>query len=137
MILGLLLASASSWASTPITLHVGGRTIAVEVADTPQERALGLMGRASMGPDDGMLFVYPDEAQRSFWMKNTILPLSIAFVSRAGSIVHLADMEPLSERPIPSMHPTMFAIEMNRGWFEANGVKVGQRVGGLPEPAAR
>ena len=66
----------------------------------PKERALGLMGRAAMGADDGMLFVYPDEAQRSFWMKNTILPLSIAFVSQSGSIVHIADMEPLSERPV-------------------------------------
>lgn len=137
MTLAFLLAAAAAWASAPLTLHVGGRSIAVEVADTPQERALGLMGRAAMGADDGMLFVYPDEAQRSFWMKNTILPLSIAFVSQSGSIVHIADMEPLSERPVPSIHPTMFAIEMNRGWFEANGVKVGQRVGGLPEPAVR
>ena len=137
MILGLLLASASAWASGLATLHVGGRTITVEVADTPQARALGLMGRGSMGPDNGMLFVYPDEAQRSFWMKNTILPLSIAFVSKTGSIVHLADMDPLSERAVPSVHPTMYAIEMNRGWFETHGVKVGQRVGGLPEPASR
>ncbi len=137
MILGVLWASALAWASPPVTLHVGGRTISVEVADTPQERALGLMGRAAMGEDEGMLFVYPDEAPRSFWMKNTLLPLSIAFVYKSGSIVHLADMAPMDERPVPSLYPTMFALEMNRGWFEANGVKVGQRVGGLPEPAAR
>ena len=65
-----------------------------------QERALGLMGRAAMGADDGMLFVYPDEAQRSFWMKNTILR-SIAFVSQSGSIVHIADMEPLVSDQCP------------------------------------
>ncbi len=135
--LGPLLLSAMVWAASPATLHMGGRAITVEVVDTPQGRAQGLMGRASLGSDEGMLFVYPGEAVRSFWMKNTIVPLSIAFVSEAGRVVHLADMKPLDESPVPSVYPAMYAIEMQRGWFADNGVKVGQLVGGLPGRSAQ
>ena len=124
-------------AGEAIPLILGGTQVTAEVADTPQERATGLMGRVSLAPDSGMLFIYPDEAVRSFWMKNTPLPLSIAYISRAGQIVHLAQMAPLSEDPVPSMHPTMYALEMEAGWFAAHGVKVGQTIAGLPEPAGR
>jgi len=132
LLLALQLAQA-----TPLGLMLGGTTVTAEVADTPQERAIGLMGRASLAPDSGMLFVYPDEAVRSFWMKNTPLPLSIAYISKAGRIVHIADMVPLSPSPVSSVHPTMFALEMTQGWFEEHAVKVGQSVGGLPQPAPR
>lgn len=124
-------------AGEAIPLILGGTQVSAEVADTPQERALGLMGRVSLAPDTGMLFIYPDEAVRSFWMKNTPLSLSIAYISRAGQIVHLAEMAPLSEDPVPSVHPTMYALEMEAGWFTAHGVKVGQTIAGLPEPAGR
>ena len=124
-------------ASEAIPLILGGTQVSVEVADTPKERADGLMGRVSLAPDTGMLFIYPDEAVRSFWMKNTPLPLSIAYISRGGQIVHLAQMAPLSEEPVPSLHPSMYALEMEAGWFTAHGVKVGQTIAGLPEPSGR
>ena len=95
------------------------------------------MGRGGLEPNAGMIFVYPDEAVRSFWMKNTPLPLSIAYISRTGRIVHIADMKPLSPAPVSSIHPTMFALEMTQGWFEAHAVRVGQSVGGLPQPAQK
>ena len=98
---------------------------------------MGLMGRVSLLPDQGMLFIYPDEAPRSFWMKNTPLPLSIAFMDVNGRIVHIADMRPLSEAPIPSQHPAMYALEMTQGWFGEHGVKVGQSVAGLPKASVR
>ena len=132
--IGLLLASQLAQAM-PIALVLGGVEVSAEVADTPAERAMGLMGRVSLANDAGMLFVYPDEAVRSFWMKNTPLPLSIAYISKAGTIVHIAAMTPLSEDPVPSVHPTMYALEMSQGWFAEHNVKVGQSVAGLPEPA--
>lgn len=134
--MGLLLALQLAHA-TPVSLMLGGTTVTAEVADTPRERSIGLMGRAGLAPDSGMIFVYPDEAVRSFWMKNTPLPLSIAYISKAGRIVHIADMVPLSPAPVSSVHPTMFALEMTKGWFEEHAVKVGQSVGGLPAPASR
>ena len=121
----------------PATLMVGGTAVTAEVADTPQRRAQGLMGRFSLAPNAGMLFVYPDEAVRSFWMKNTPLPLSIAYLSKSGQIVHIAAMTPLSEEPVSSVHPTMYALEMTQGWFADHDVKVGQSVSGLPAPARR
>jgi hypothetical protein len=124
-------------AGPPIDLVIGGVTVRTEVADDPSSRAVGLMGRASLATDAGMLFVYPDQARRSFWMKNTPLPLSIAFINRTGQIVHITQMQPLSEAPVPSVHPTMYALEMTTGWFEAHAVKVGQSVAGLPEAAQR
>tara|TARA_B100000575_G_scaffold240629_1_gene203460 strand:- start:270 stop:677 length:408 start_codon:yes stop_codon:yes gene_type:complete len=133
-LIALLVSTMLAW-SGPAILSLGGTTVTAEVADTPQERAVGLMGRFSLAPDSGMLFVYPDEAVRSFWMKNTPLPLSIAYLSRSGKIVHIASMKPLSEEPVSSVHPTMYALEMTEGWFAEHNVKVGQSVGGLPEPA--
>ena len=134
MIFGLMLCVAL--AAPPIGLVVGGTHVSAEVADDPARRAMGLMGRGALATDAGMLFVYPDEAQRSFWMKNTPIALSIAFISQSGQIVHITQMQPLNEAPVPSVHPTMYALEMSVGWFEAHAVKVGQGVAGLP-PAAR
>ena len=132
-----LLLVSMALAGEAVPLILGGTQVSVEVADTPQERAIGLMGRVSLAPDAGMLFVYPDEAVRSFWMKNTPLPLSIAYISKAGQIVHLAEMKPLSEDPVTSVHPTMYALEMEAGWFTAHGVKVGQTIAGLPDSSAQ
>jgi len=133
--LWLLLAVA--FAGEPAQLVVGGTNVVAEVASTPRARAMGLMGRVSLLPDQGMLFVYPDEAERSFWMKNTPIPLSIAFIETDGRIVHIADMKPLSEEQVLSKHPAMYALEMTRGWFSEHGVKVGQSIAGLPEAAPR
>ena len=126
-----------AFAGEPAQLTLGGINVVVEVASPPRERATGLMGRASLPPDSGMLFVYPDEAERSFWMKNTPLPLSIAFMDTQGRIVHITDLRPLDERPVSSLRPTMYALEMTQGWFEAHGVKVGQSVAGLPKASDR
>ncbi len=124
-------------AGEPLQLTLGGTQVTAEIADTPKERATGLMGRVSLVPDWGMLFVYPDEQPRSFWMKNTPLPLSIAFIDAAGRIVHITDMKPLTEVPVPSVHPAMYALEMNQGWFTKHGVMIGQTIAGLPEASVR
>lgn len=115
-----------------IALVVGESPVVAEVADTPPLRSQGLMNRPSMAPGHGMVFVYPDERPRSFWMKNTLLPLSIAYIDQRGVIVHMADMMPLDESPVPSMQPAMYALEMPQGWFDSHGVAVGMSVQGLP-----
>jgi uncharacterized membrane protein (UPF0127 family) len=118
-----------------LDLVVDGTPILVEVADEPPERSLGLMYRDTMGADHGMLFVYPDAEVRSFWMKNTRLPLSIAYLDAAGTIVHIADMRPLDTTAVPSVRPAMYALEVHQGWFAAHGVEVGDKVTGLPGPS--
>ena len=119
------------------TLTVGGHRLRVEVADDPPERSQGLQFRESLGPDEGMLFVYPDEAPRYFWMEYTTIPLSIAFMDSAGRIVHLADMKPLDRTEVPSVAPAMYALEVNQGWFAEHHVQVGATVSGLPPPSER
>ncbi|MFZ5475542.1 MAG: DUF192 domain-containing protein [Myxococcota bacterium] len=115
-----------------MSLGIGGTTVTVEVADDPGERERGLMYRDALGADAGMLFVYPEARERSFWMRNTKVPLSIAYLDSRGIVVHLADMTPHDESPVPSEAPAQYALEMNRGWFAAHGVKVGDVVTGLP-----
>jgi uncharacterized membrane protein (UPF0127 family) len=132
----LLLACAKAGPPTT-TIEVGGRVLEVAVADDPAERAQGLMYRERLGPDDGMLFVYPDAQERSFWMKNTRIPLTIAYLSPDGSILHLADMTPFSLDPVPSIAPAMYALEMNQGWYATNGVALGSTVRRLPAASAR
>jgi uncharacterized membrane protein (UPF0127 family) len=121
-----------------LALAVAGHPFAAEVADEPHERERGLMGRTAMGADAGMLFVYPDTAPRAFYMRHTLLPLSIAYLDPTGTVVHLADMRPLCEDLVPSDAPATFALEAHRGWFAAHGVRVGDRVtlaSGAPLPA--
>jgi hypothetical protein len=116
-------------------IGVDGHTVTVEIADEPTERNVGLMYRSTLSADRGMLFVYPDAKDRNFWMKNTKVPLSIAYADSAGVIVHIADMTPLDTTPVPSDHPAMYALEMNQGWFAAHDVKVGDMLTNLPKPA--
>lgn len=134
-----LLAVLAACAAPPrlTELKVGPATVSVELADTPEERQLGLMYRDTLPADQGMLFVYPDAQERRFWMKNTRVPLSIAFIDPTGVIVSMADMTPLDTRTTPSEFAAMYALEVNRGWFQAHGVKVGDAVVGLPGPASR
>jgi uncharacterized membrane protein (UPF0127 family) len=102
----------------------------VEIADTPEKRARGLMFRESLPEDRGMLFDFGGvETQSGFWMKGTTIPLSIAFISVDDTIIHIQDMEPLSLELHRSDQPYEYAIEVNRGWFEANGIGVGAAVG--------
>src|SRR5688572_26913750 len=114
------------------TLDVDGHAVRVEVAATYGHRARGLMHRDAMGEDAGMLFIYKDEAIRRFWMKDTRIPLSIAFANRSGEIVRIADMKPFDESSTSSLSPAMYALEMNQGWFEAHGVERGDRIQQIP-----
>ncbi|MDP2314593.1 MAG: DUF192 domain-containing protein [Pseudomonadota bacterium] len=135
-VLLLTLACAGAKANE-VTLTVKGHAITVEVADEPAERSIGLMYRDDLPSDHGMVFVYPDTKERSFWMKDTRVPLTIAYVDSAGIIVHLADMTPLDTSSVPSVKPAMYALEMRQGWFAAHDVAVGDTLTGLPKPSAR
>lgn len=115
-----------------IPLQVGARPITVEVAADDASRAKGLMFREELAPDHGMLFVFPEAAQLCFWMKNTPLPLTVAFIDAAGAIINLADMQPQSLEAHCSMAPALYALEMEQGWFTRRGANPGTRVQGLP-----
>lgn len=127
-----VLSSCAGASSSHQSLTLDEATLRVEVVATQTERARGLMYRKHLGKDDGMLFVYPDSAPRSFWMKDTTLPLSIAFINKKGKILRIRDMTPLDVKPVKSVVPASYAVEVNRGWFEANGVEVGDMVKPLP-----
>jgi len=104
-----------------------------ELAFTPRDRSTGLMGRRALAPDTGMLFLYPDQLERSFWMKNTLIPLSVAFVEESGRIVRILEMtpDPRDGRPLEhyrSGEPATYVLEMERGWFERNGIREGDRM---------
>jgi uncharacterized protein len=107
----------------------GGKKVEVrvEVADDPFEQARGLMHRKSLGEDRGMLFVFPGEEERSFWMRDTLIPLSIAYIDSKGRITDILDMKPLDDKPphYVSSEPVQYALEVNQGFFEARGVKIG------------
>lgn len=109
-------------------VRVGRHTFSLELADTPEERRRGLMYREDLGPDEGMLFVFPDSRMRSFWMRNTPLPLSIAYIDDSGVILEIHEMEPFSEAPVPSSHPVRYALEVNAGRFTEVGVRPGDRI---------
>jgi len=108
-----------------IPIYINAREIRVEVAKTEEERAKGLMERASLGKDEGMLFVFEGEGLHGFWMKNTLIPLSIAFIDKEGMIVWITDMEPQTQSVHSPPKPALYALEMNRGWFTRNGIKAG------------
>lgn len=114
-----------------IPLTAGMHVIQAEVAITPEQRAIGLMHRKEMPTNNGMLFVFEEAQQQCFWMRNTLLPLSIAFVADDGTVVNIADMKPLDETSHCSAKPVRYALEMNKGWFAKRGVKAGSKLGGL------
>lgn len=111
-----------------VPLRVGGIEIQVEIADDADERQRGLMYRESLAEDQGMLFVYPEQRTLGFWMKNTLIPLDIAYVDREGRIVDIQQMEPQTTETHDSAAPAMYALEMNKGWFEANGIRIGDLI---------
>ncbi len=129
---------AWSAADLPVTtLTVNGHKIVVEVVTTPEQRAKGLMNRFSLQPDHGMLFVFEAPQPLSFWMRNTFIPLSIAFVDSGGKIVNIEDMKPQDESSHWSRGFALYAIEMKQGWFAAKGIGPGDIVKGLPPASAR
>lgn len=97
----------------------------VEIADTDAERQRGLMERTALGENRGMLFVFENETTLSFWMKNTLIPLSVAYMDSEGRIIDIQDMEPLDETSHPSAEPAQYALEVNQGFFEERSVEVG------------
>ncbi len=114
-----------------ITLEIKGHKLTAEVAATDAARGTGLMHRRMMPENRGMLFVFSHSAVQSFWMMNTYLPLSIAFLDETGVIVNIDDMKPLTTDPHPSAKPAKYALEMNQGWFAKRGIKAGHKVEGL------
>ena len=115
------------------TIKVGDKSLKVSLAITPEQQKRGLMNIQGMPPtrlpeDQGMLFVYKREEMISFWMKNTTIPLSIAFIDKKGVIKEIKDMEPGSMASVRPKKPAQYALEVNRGWFTRNNVKVGDKL---------
>lgn len=132
-----LLFSAASAVAQPIpqfplvSLDAGMYRITAELANTPMTRQFGLMHRESMPENRGMVFVFEADATHCMWMRNTLIPLSVAFLSADGSILNIADMTPLSEVSHCAAKPARFALEMNQGWFARRGLGPGDRIGGV------
>jgi uncharacterized membrane protein (UPF0127 family) len=114
------------------TLGAGMYNMQVEVALTPQEHAIGLMHRNSMGANEGMLFVFDRPGVQCFWMKNTLIPLAVAFVADDGEVVNIDEMKPRSLDSHCSTKPVRYVLEMNTGWFQKKGIKAGQKLSGAP-----
>ena len=130
---GLVLGQAIAQIRLPTeTLSVRFFQITAEVAQTPEARNQGLMHRRSLPANHGMLFVFDRPERQCFWMKNTPLPLTIAFIASDGRVVNFADMQPFSETPHCSAAPVMFALEMEQGWFARRGVLAGDVITGGP-----
>ena len=115
-----------------IRINAGMHVIQAMVAQRPAEREKGLMFRKTMGANEGMLFIFDAPAQQCFWMKNTLLPLAIAFVADDGTIVNIDEMKPQTLESHCSAKPVRFVLEMNTGWFAKRGIKAGERLQGPP-----
>ena len=113
-----------------IKLSAGMHLIDTQVALTPEQRQIGLMFRKEMPQHEGMIFVFEQPAQQCFWMKNTLLPLTAAFVADDGTIVNMADMKPQTLDSHCSSQPVRYVLEMNKGWFAKKGIKAGSKLGG-------
>ena len=116
-------------------LTAGMYLVDAQVATTPDQRSTGLMFRQQMPDSEGMLFVFEQPAEQCFWMKNTLLPLTAAFVADDGTIVNLADMKPQTTDAHCSGKPVRYVLEMNLGWFAKKGIKAGFKLRGKPFPA--
>jgi uncharacterized membrane protein (UPF0127 family) len=115
-----------------VQLNAGMHLIRAEVAADYGTRATGLMHRASMPSNAGMLFIFDEATTHCMWMKNTLIALSVAFIDERGAIINVEDMAPQTEDSHCASRPARYALEMNRGWFAARGVKPGSRIGGIP-----
>lgn len=121
-----------------VQLTAGMYRITAEMANTPQTRQTGLMHRESMAENRGMVFVFEFDATHCMWMRNTLIPLSVAFLDAEGTILNIEDMMPQTETNHCAAKPARYALEMNRGWFAQRGIGAGDRIGGVtklrPEP---
>ncbi|MEO5844033.1 MAG: DUF192 domain-containing protein [Caldimonas sp.] len=115
-----------------VRLNAGIHNINAELASTPRQREIGLMFRTAMPTNDGMLFVFDQSGQQCFWMRNTLIPLSIAFLGDDGGIVNIEEMKPQTLESHCSVKPVRFVLEMNQGWFAKRGIKPGSKLRGAP-----
>ncbi len=143
LLLGTLLPNVTLAQDVPQTdlpkvrLTAGIHQITAQVAQAPQERSAGLMFRKEMPQSEGMLFVFEQPSQQCFWMKNTLLPLTAAFLADDGVIVNLADMKPQTTDSHCSTKPVRYVLEMNQGWFAKKGIKAGAKLAGEPFAATK
>ena len=128
LVLAALALSACPRTLPLIPVQIGGVEFRVEVARSEEEKARGLMHRRSLGERSGMIFVYEADEHLSFWMKNTTLPLTLAFLSREGEILQIEELKPLSLKPVTSMRAARFALELPLGSLQRLGVLPGDRV---------
>jgi uncharacterized membrane protein (UPF0127 family) len=142
MIAGVLFHFQQAEARTPpqetlptVKLRIGALTVEAEVADETDERTLGLMGREELAEGKGMLFVFREPQAMSFWMRDTLVPLSIAYINAAGVIREIHELQPLDETPARSaFRDLLYALEVPQGWFHKNKILPGDRILGLPSP---
>lgn len=134
-----LAAAQAAFAQLPkLQLSAGVHLIRAEVANTYESRMQGLMYRKSLSPNEGMLFVFTEDERHCMWMKNTYVPLSVAFIDAKGRIVSIHDMAPQTETSHCSAGPARYALEMSKGWFKAKGIAPGSTLRGLDKaPAPR
>lgn len=130
-LLGWIVAAPCGAAMPHVELFAGTARIDAEVAANEPDRELGLMRRTYLGPNEGMLFVFPTRMRPCMWMKDTLLPLSVAFLDEAGRILNIEQMAPQTEDAHCAARAAAFALEMNQGWFAAKGLKAGDPVKGL------
>ena len=136
----MLLPAAAQEAQTDlphVKLSAGMHQIDAQVAQNPEQREIGLMFRREMPQHEGMLFVFEYPSVQCFWMKNTLLPLTAAFVADDGAIVNLADMKPQTTDSHCSARPVRYVLEMNQGWFSRKGIKPGSKLAGKPFEVVR
>jgi len=132
-----ILVLAAAWASVAhaelpiVQLNAGMYLIRAEVAADMGSRMQGLMHRKSLATNAGMLFIFDEAATQCMWMKNTFIPLSVAFLDEGGTILNIADMQPQTEQSHCATGPARFALEMNQGWFAQRGIKPGTKLGGV------
>ena len=133
--------AGAAWAQSPaprtVRLTAGVHLITAEVAADDPMRMRGLMFRESLAPNHGMLFVFDDKGVHCMWMRNTLLPLSVAFLDDEGRIVNIEDMKPQTEDDHCARAPVRYALEMSQGWFAQRGVKPGATIGGVAAPAKK
>jgi hypothetical protein len=132
--LAALFVNGAAWAQSAMPLMeltAGFHRIEAEVAATDRDRQLGLMNRREMPPQRGMLFVFDHENTHCMWMRNTLLPLSVAFIDAKGVIINIEDMKPQTEDNHCAKIPARYALEMNAGWFAQRGIKPGMKLGGM------
>ncbi|HTP61568.1 MAG TPA: DUF192 domain-containing protein [Burkholderiales bacterium] len=138
LLLLLACVAADAWAQLPtLDLVAGMHRIHAEVAADMNSRMTGLMHRKSMAQNDGMVFVFEESGTQCMWMKNTLIPLSVAFIDESGTIINIAEMKPQTEDSHCATRPARYALEMNKGWFAQRGVKPGTKLGGLEKLAPR